>query len=507
MSASPGRDARPEVAKGAGLVFLARSGAIVELITQPLYTWMLGLASYGMYTVLWSLVNLVEKIADLAMTSALQRLLPGESTIETRAAVIKGALLLGILPGILIAILVMVFAPTIAGLINVDDNDARYLVTAIQLFAWAIPLWAAVETGTSALRACKAFGPEIRLRLLWEQLIRLVFVILLWMAGLDTLALVVGHLLSLVLTVILTLRALHRYINLKLVWRALIPAGMLRELLMSGMSVLPSNILGRLFSDLPVVFLNLVLPGAAGANAAGLYSIARKLASIPQMVGTVFSHVIAPIAAASENRNPDTRQTLYSFTLRVSVLLALPTTAALILAADSLLAIFVTGASAAWPILVVLALARGIEASVGPATTIQQVISHRGLPVMNSCFGLLFSVGVSAVAYPYAGAVGVAIGVACGQVLMAVLAVWQLSHMDHLLFYDRGMRKVIVVAVISCLAMTGVANLIDTTPLWMRGPVLLAMYLASLWSCIRLALPAQDRQALGTPGRRLFLVD
>jgi O-antigen/teichoic acid export membrane protein len=490
-----------------GLVFLARTGAMVELITQPLYTWMLGLASYGMYTVLWSLVYMIEKFSDLAMTGALQRILPDESSEERRAAIIKGALLLGIMPGIMIAILVMWHAPVLAGLINVDESDAPVLVTAIRLFAWAIPLWAAVETGTSALRACKAFGPEIRLRLLWEQLIRLVLVIILWLAGLDTLAILLGHLLSLVLTMLLTLRALHRYVSLTLIWRAVIPAGMLRELLVSGMSVLPSNILGRLFSDLPVVFLNLVLPGAAGANAAGLYSIARKLASIPQMVGTVFSHVIAPIAAAAENRDPETLQTLYSFTLRVSVLLAVPTTMALILAADSLLVVFVTGASAAWSILVVLAFARGIEASVGPATTIQQVVSHRGLPVMNSCLGLFFSVAISAVAYPQAGAVGVAFGVACGQVLMAILSVWQLSHIDHLAFYDREMGRVIAIAVTCCLAMTGVDFLVDTLPLWMRGIVLLLMYFASLWSCISLALTIQDRRALGIPDRRLVPVD
>ena len=57
-------DARRDVAKGAGTVFLAKIGALIEIIAQPAYTWMFGLATYGLYTVLWSLVNLLENIAE-----------------------------------------------------------------------------------------------------------------------------------------------------------------------------------------------------------------------------------------------------------------------------------------------------------------------------------------------------------------------------------------------------------------------------------------------------------
>ena len=67
---------RGEVARGAGLAGLSRAGAFIEALAQPLYIWMFGLAAYGIYVVLWGVINLLTNILDLSMTSALQRIVP-----------------------------------------------------------------------------------------------------------------------------------------------------------------------------------------------------------------------------------------------------------------------------------------------------------------------------------------------------------------------------------------------------------------------------------------------
>ena len=56
MSASPPSDLPPgsrQVAKGAGTALLARAGGVIEIISQPLYVWLFGLPTYGLYMVLW----------------------------------------------------------------------------------------------------------------------------------------------------------------------------------------------------------------------------------------------------------------------------------------------------------------------------------------------------------------------------------------------------------------------------------------------------------------------
>ena len=52
------------VAKGVGTTLLARIGGLIEVVSQPLYVWMFGLASFGLYTVLWAAINLFENIFD-----------------------------------------------------------------------------------------------------------------------------------------------------------------------------------------------------------------------------------------------------------------------------------------------------------------------------------------------------------------------------------------------------------------------------------------------------------
>ena len=67
---------RSDVARGAGLAAVARLGALIEVIAQPAYTWMFGLTGYGVYVVLWAVVNILANILDLALGQALQRIVP-----------------------------------------------------------------------------------------------------------------------------------------------------------------------------------------------------------------------------------------------------------------------------------------------------------------------------------------------------------------------------------------------------------------------------------------------
>ena len=500
-------NARRDVAKGAATVVVAKIGSAIEIITQPAYTWMFGLATYGLYAVLWSMVSLIERFADLAMTAALQRILPVESDENTRAGIVKGAFILALVPCTLVATLISVFAARLAPLFNVAEADLAHLETAIMLFAWALPLWALLEVTTAALRACKAFGPDIRLRLVWEQIIRFVIAIILWLGGTDTLALMIAHLGSLAVTNVFALRVLNRHCQLSLVLKAKPSAHIFRELLKSGLSVMPGNTLARMFSDAPIIILNFALPGASGATAAGLYSIARKLSSIAQLVRSVFSHVVSPVAASVSLKDHEALQALYTFAIRVSLLLAVPTAAAIIVAADAILALFVTGAAAALPIVVILTFSRGFQASLGPATSIQQVISHRGLPVLNSIVGLVAAAVVLYFVFPGHGASGLALAVAIGQGTVVAMPTLQLALREKLLPFDGSFGRILIGG-ISSSSIIYVAGLL-TSPFSaaIKGPVVLIVYLAVLWSSIRYALPKRDRLALGKVGRKLKLVD
>ena len=68
--------------------------------------------------------------------------------------------------------------------------------------------------------------------------------------------------------------------DLRLLLRATIPGALVREQLTTGLALLPSNLSRRLLIDAPPLVSNLMIPGARGAAAAGVFEIARKLTEI-----------------------------------------------------------------------------------------------------------------------------------------------------------------------------------------------------------------------------------
>jgi len=508
--AGPTRDQRPvthgDVAKGAGTALLSRLGAVIEVISQPAYTWMFGLATYGLYTVLWSLVNLVENVADLGMTSALQRVVPQTRNEGEAAAALRAALLIGVMPCIVIALAASLAAPWLATIINVAAADRPELATGIGLFAWALPLWAMVEISTSALRARRAFGPEIRLRIFWEQVIRLAIAAALWAMGVDTLGLLIAHLCSLTLTTLLSIRLLSRYYDLKLMLSEPFSSTTLTQTWLAGISVLPSNIVSRIFGDAPPVVLNLWFPGAAGATAAGLYGIARKLSSLVQMVRIAFSYVVGPLASAVARDDRGAIQPLYGFATRLSTVLALPISAVLIGGGWAILHLFgPRGHEALWLVIPLVA-ARAMEAIGGPAAAIQQVTSKMQHPVINSAVGLGCAIVSAAILLPFAAAMGMAIAVGTGLVASSLFCILQLRRGQGLNPFAPPFGRALATGL--CVSMGIILLLLALRPLlpW-PAEIALAVFclFGGTWLSARLGLTGEDKAALGRTRQKLRL--
>ena len=494
-----------DVARGAGSAFLSRSGALVELVAQPAYVWMFGLTSYGLYTALWSLVNLVENAADLGMTSALQRVGPQARNEEEAVGAVRTALVLGVLPCVVLAALASVFAGSLATLFNAAPADRPHLATGIALFAWALPLWAFIEVGTSAVRARRAFGPEIRLRVFWEQIMRLGIAVPIWMTGLGTLGLLLAHLASLAATALICARLLSRYYDLRLMIRAPRNRRLFNDTLLAGLSVFPSNIVARLFGDAPPVILNLYFPGAAGAATAGLYGLARKLSSVVQMVRVALGYVVGPLASAVAARDRGRIEPLYAFATRLATVLALPLGLVLVAGAWRLRSLFGTEGQAAVLILVPLVLARLVDAVTGPGGAIQQVTSARSHPMVGSFLGLGVAAVLALLLLRPFGAFGMAVAVAGGLAASSVVTVVQLRLHDRVHPFGRPFGRVVAisgaVSVAACLLLAALPAL----PVPADIALVLAVQLAALWASVRYALPLEDRRTTGAFGQRIRL--
>ena len=493
---------RADVARGAGLAGLSRMGALIEALAQPLYTWLFGIATYGIYVVLWGAVNLATNIVHLSMPLALQRVVPAEAEEGAHGAV-KLALLVALVPSTLIALIVTLDAPAIASLFSAAPKDAARLPQAVALFVWALPLWTFVEVATSAARARRAFGPEIRLRIFWEQIARILFALGFFALGAGSLGLMAAHLCSLAMTALLSIRLLGRYYDLKLLLRAPLPAGLVRNLLASGLALLPSNLARRALIDGPPVLLNLMLPGARGASAAGLFEIARKISTVPLIVRQAFQYVLGPLSSAQAHVDRAQVAPLYYFASRVSAALVTPLAGLLIFAGVDVLSLYRPEAQTALPLLFVLVGARAVEAIVGPASAIVEMIGHRILPMVNSLIAIALWLGLAFWLVPREGPIGMAIAIGAATIASTYAATIQLQLSDGLNPFDRRLVQALAIA------LAGVA-LMALAERLLHGPARFAacalVWAVTSWLTLRYGLAREDRVALGGLSRRLRLV-
>lgn len=495
------------VARGLGTTVLARLGAVVEIVAQPLYVLMFGLAGYGLYAVLWATINLLENIFDTGMTSAMQRTVPQSASDAEAAAALRTAMIFGVGPCLIVAALIAFFAAELGPLLNVAERDRALVTPAIQIFVWALPLWAFVEIATSALRARMVFGAEIRLRIVWEQVIRLVFAGLFFAGGLGLKGLFIAHLCSLAITAILCIRLLARYYNFADLWRGPWVTETARNTFWAGLSILPSNIIARLFGDAPALILNLLLPGAAGAAAAGLFTIARKLSSVVQLVRIAFVYVMAPLAASAEREDRRQVADIYAYATRLISAITLPLAAVLAAGSASLLGLFGEQAQAAQAALVILLFARAAEAVLGIAAPVLQVVAAFSQQLTASIFGVGLAVGAGWLIVGHLDPLtGVTLATAIGVVTMAGIPMLQLAATEKLHPFDAQFPAVAIRASAITLAAGALTLLADRLPDVFSLPLIALIAVASVWLSMRFALPFADRASLGKTGRRLRLL-
>jgi O-antigen/teichoic acid export membrane protein len=498
------------VARGLGTTLLARFSAVVEVVAQPLYVAMFGLAGYGLYAVLWAAINLAENIFDLGMTSALQRVVPQAHDEAAELSALKAAFVGGVGPCIIVALAASLAAPMLVPLINVATADAHLVAPAIALFAWALPLWAFVEIATSALRAKQLFGAEIRLRIFWEQIIRLVIAAGFWAAGFGLWGLLIGHMVSLAITAGLAVRLLGRHYALStLIATPMRPMWTLT--LGAGLSVLPANIVARLFGDAPPLILNALIPGAGGASAAALFVIIRKISSIVQLVRTAFAYVLAPVASLAAKHDMAQVSALYGFATRLSAVVALPLALTLAGGSAALLGAFGEGTnSIAMLALMAMLVARGLEATIGNAMPILQVVGSYRVQVVASLIAPFAAASLAAFALPGAPheellfllcavlALGIILGAAMPFFFLAARTQVHLPLQALML----NVPAAIGLGALGAISAWHLAEALDW-PAALGLMVLLA--LALMWTALRL-LPRADRTALGSVGRTLRLV-
>ncbi|RMF10672.1 MAG: hypothetical protein D6763_05175 [Alphaproteobacteria bacterium] len=494
---------RKAVAKGAGLAFLGRLGALIEPVSVILFAKLYGAPTLGLFLLLWGYVQLAAVGADFAMTTALQRFVPSTTDEARIHQTLKLALAVSISLSLVLAGTLTWLAPRATAFINADPGASGDLVTIVRLYAWGIPLWCFISVSTAAVRARRAFGPEVKVRIFYEQGLRLAAGILFFALGFQIYGLFVAHLVAMVVTGYLSLRLLGKHYSLRQMVGAPVDAQALGLMFHFGSPMAVSNLIKRLQSSLPLFVLNLMLPGAAGAAAVAVYAVARKVVSVLQVIRQSFEYVMAPLASASRGQADESALgNMYAFATRLICSIFLPAATAVVLVRDEIVTVIGPEFTAAGTLIAILVLGRAVEAATGPSAALVEMLGRYRLPLLNGLLGL----GVSALLLiwltPRLGAPGAAIATAVGinvTALASLLEIWRFyGHQP----YDRRLIRPLAAAA-GCSVMIAVVYWLTPGGDAVRFASTAVALALSLVLLLRFGFSDGDASAFGKLGRWL----
>jgi O-antigen/teichoic acid export membrane protein len=250
------------------------------------------------------------------------------------------------------------------------------------------------------------------------------------------------------------------------------------------------------------VVLNLMLPGARGASAAALFEIARKISTVPLIVRQAFQYVLGPLSSAQAHADRARVGPLYHFASRVSTALVVPLSGFLVFAGVDVLSLYRPEAQGALPLLFILVGARAVEAIVGPASAIVEMIGHRVLPSLNAFIAVTLFAALAFWLVPAMGPLGMAVAIGAATIVSTYAATVELQLSDGLNPFDYKLVQGLGLALAGCAfmwlaeqALHGPARFAACTILWA----------ATSWMTLRYGLTREDRLALGGLSRRLRL--
>lgn len=492
------------VAKSAGLAFLGRLGALVEIVTLSAFAWLYGSENLGLYFTLWAIVRVSTRLTEFAMPTALQRFIPASDCPERAQSIIKTAIAVPLALSVGLALIFTLLAPLLAEHINSGEQDAPHLVTIIRLYVWVLPFWTLLEILTASVRAQRKFGPEIKVRVFYEQGLRLVAGIVFFAFGYEVFGLFFAHLFSAIVTTFLSFRLASRFYDFKAVLLAPFDRVLSKEMLSFSAMMAPANFIKDVNSELPILLLNLMLPGAQGAHAATLYGTGRRIASALVVVRQSFEYVIAPFATASKAAaQHDKLNDMYAFSTRLICCLIVPMSALLLLIRHEILWFWPPEIYGSAAVILVLALGRMIEALSGPACTLIEMLGHRSLPLINGMLGLTTMFTLQYLLAPTYGATGAAIAAAAGINVTSWLSLIEAHLIYKLQPYRRSLVRpfsIVVACTLILIFVTDYAGKIDNM---LEMSTVAVGFTLTLVLLVRYGFESSDVAALGRIGRWL----
>jgi O-antigen/teichoic acid export membrane protein len=374
----------------------------------------LGAGYFGLYSISLSLVTLVASLFDLGLDNAMIRYIAiyrgKHETNLLRNLVIFCTAMVGV-TGLLGALLVLFFAPSLATLVHKPDTTPL-----LQIMAPLVPLLCMQTVWTGGLQGLKEFKKRVLVQRFWVPLVVFLLMALALVFFRNVTGVTVSALIGACISTVISLYFLfgaishmgrpgHGKYEVRTWLGFAIP---------NFMTTVVNTVLDSIDTLLLAFFVSVV--------AIGQYTAAIKISGfilLPMTsLNVVFTPTIAELYAKGEHQRLGA---MFKLVTKWTIILCLPIFAIATLFSVPLLELSGSSFVAAWPLLVVLSLGNMIGAATGTVGYMLLMTGHQKFSFFNSIATVILNIVLGLILTPRYGAMGTAISTAFAIVVINLI--------------------------------------------------------------------------------------
>ena len=449
----------PHVARGALINF---SGIFARMLLVYAYTFllarMLPVSQVGQYFLMVTIISLVGLAAVVGLDYGVIRfvaLYTGEGKLVLARKILATGLLAGVPVGLIFAAAVAWQAPFIS---NHFLGSANGAVSAIRIFALAIPLLVAARLFNATTQGMHKMQYQVYARDMGEQVLKVGFSAVALMLGAGLFGVVWANVAALVLATVLSfyfawlvLKRKRNHVHGASIARRQQASLESPSRAMLGYSypLALSNILTALWLQIDTLMLGLM----GATQQVGYYGVALKVSLVGAKIITAFAVVFTPVIADLWNRGKvEELQQLYTTVSRWIFMLSFPLFIIMLLYSDAMMKIFGKGFIVSSGALVILAVGQLMSASTGAAGIMVLMSGRSKLELMNVSVTLVLDALLCYLLIPRYGVNGAAIANMASLGGVSIMRIVEIKLIMNMFAYDRSYLKPVLAGLTSAAA-------------------------------------------------------
>ncbi len=451
------RDAEA-VLKGSVVNILGKFGRLSKSLYYVVITRFVGAEVFGLYTLGWSLIDLVSKFGLFGLDRGIVRFVSqhhSDGDVEGAHRTIGQALALTLVFSLLVTAAVWVVAPWASGSVFHQPD----LSPVLRILALSIPFLVVSSILLAALKAVRIMKFDVYVKSIAEPLVLLMTAVALCALGWTVPGLAFAYLIAAAAGLLFATLCFGRIFSPSRCVSGMAGAS-LRSPIVAFSAPLPlDDALYILMSRLGLFVLAMFLPAAS----VGIYAATSEAAGAVKTIRQAVDPIFTPVASGLVHKKEKERlSVLFASVTRWILTLELAFLLSVGLWGRSILSVFGPAFTAGFWSLALLTLGHTVSGAFGSAETLLLMAGRSGLNLLNTVLLLFFNLGLSLFLIPAYGISGAALATAVSLALISLLRVVEVGILLGLHPFRRSLLKPLIAA--------GLAFFVGLSLLQLRSP-------------------------------------